>query len=341
MLFAWELGGGNGHLGRFFPIARSLLDFGHSLTLVVRDPVRATKLFEGLDVDILQAPLWPTSERSRIISPTNYSQVLFNVGFGEHAICRQVLTQWQSIENRVRPDLVIADHAPGILFALNHQRPAVAIGTGFSIPQTGVPMPSFALTGVRADENQTLDFAMGIETDLLQTLNRVRRELDLEELESLGEVFDRCHATFLTTFRELDHYTGRRDATYRGAIAYDGFNGENIIWPSGIGPRIFAYLKRSRGLGHLLDAIGQSGCPAIIVVDLTCDLPTNRSRCGKSLVNVISQFSMRRREPPVRCCLPESRSCRSHTTWNRQSRRTKPQSWERRLVQIKTMDWRS
>lgn len=48
ILFAWELGGGYGHLGPFRPIAEALLAQGHELTLAVRDVERAHAVFGSL-----------------------------------------------------------------------------------------------------------------------------------------------------------------------------------------------------------------------------------------------------------------------------------------------------
>jgi hypothetical protein len=267
ILFAWELGGGNGHLGPFYSIAKHLLAAGHSLTLAVRDQDRATKLFHGLNVELVQAPLWPKSTQVRIKEPSNYAQVLLNVGFGEQNTCARILSQWRAIEDDVDPQLIIADHSPGMLFSARHQRQVVVIGNGFFVPRTASPMPSLAIGHSINNSAQFAESSLQGEVELLQTLNRVRSGLQLRELAYIGDVFDKVHASFLTTFAELDHYMGRQNAKYRGGLSYDGFGGETVTWPSGIGPRIFAYLKWSRGLGHLLDAIGQSGCPTLIVAD--------------------------------------------------------------------------
>jgi len=267
ILFAWELGGGNGHLAPFYSIARSLLGDGHSLTLAVRDRDRASRLFDGLNVDILQAPRWPQFGPATVKRPISYAQVLFNVGFGEQETCETVLRQWRAIEDGIDPCLIIVDHAPGMMFIARQQRKIVAIGNGFCVPQTGPPIPPFASSHWFCDVDQSLQSVFKTEIDVLQTINRVRLGLQLRELNYLGEVFDKTHASFLTTFAELDHYSDRKDATYRGGLSLDGFQREGIKWPPGVGPRIFAYLKWSRGLGHLFDAIGQSGCPSLIVTD--------------------------------------------------------------------------
>jgi hypothetical protein len=267
ILFAWELGGGNGHLGPFHPIARHLLAAGHSITLAVRDPQRALKLFKSCSVEVIQAPLWPKSGLPRRDLPINYSQILLNLGFGEFEICRRVLTEWRAIEDCTEPELIIVDHAPGMLLAARSKRPAVAIGNGFFVPKTGLPMPSLLFNSVLDESLVETNSLLQIELRLLQTVNRVRAELQLQELRSLAEVFDNLNARFLTTFPDIDHYSGRTEAKYWGSLSYDGSRDNVYSWPAGSGPRIFAYLKWSKGLGHLLDAIGRSGCPSIIVTD--------------------------------------------------------------------------
>lgn len=56
ILFAWELGGGLGHLMQMRPIAHGLLARGHRIAAALKDLFRARQVF-GPDVPLLQAPI--------------------------------------------------------------------------------------------------------------------------------------------------------------------------------------------------------------------------------------------------------------------------------------------
>ncbi len=269
ILFAWELGGGLGHLGPFHEIARSLIDQGHELILAVREPSRAAKLFSDLGCAIAQAPRRPKSYSSVIASPRTYPQILCNAGYSEPMICRNLIQEWVTIVDRFSPDLIIADHAPGALFSLHDDRPSrVFLGNGFVTPPALSPIPRldadnhlFATCVMLASDSE-----QQCERQLLATINSVRQQLCRSRLLSIGEVFG-SGTTFLTTFAELDHYAFHEGRNYMGAIPYYPPTGMKIDWPPGSGPRIFAYLKPSRCLGRLLDELRSCGSPTLVVMD--------------------------------------------------------------------------
>ncbi len=69
ILFAWELGGGMGHLTNIAPLARHLAQQGHEVAVALRDLSRAAIVFPGDDVQILQAPTKVRIDSRHIESP--------------------------------------------------------------------------------------------------------------------------------------------------------------------------------------------------------------------------------------------------------------------------------
>ena len=58
ILFAWELGGGAGHVHIIGPLARALAGRGHQVSMAVRELPVADGLLEGSGVALLPAPFW-------------------------------------------------------------------------------------------------------------------------------------------------------------------------------------------------------------------------------------------------------------------------------------------
>lgn len=265
ILFAWELGAGSGHLGPFHAIGRRLIELGHDITLAVRDPIRARQMMSDITSKIVQSPIKPTALEIVHPMPSTYPMILQNVGFRKDA-GRKLLNAWKSILDDHEPDLIIADHAPGAVFAGLDVIPHLcAIGNGFFVPPPVFPLPNFY--GMRPDCIPTFEFISKIENEVTTTINGWRETACVPTFPTIGSVFDRLDAQFLTTFAELDHYSVQRDQAFSGALQYDPPDRNEYKWPSGVGPRVFAYLKKSRGLGHLFNQIRDLGIPTIVVMD--------------------------------------------------------------------------
>jgi len=74
ILFAWELGGGAGHVAPFYPIAQSLIAAGHELTLAVREPERVISLFKGPSRKVYRHPWQWFHNASRNLATTAIGQ---------------------------------------------------------------------------------------------------------------------------------------------------------------------------------------------------------------------------------------------------------------------------
>lgn len=240
IVFAWELGGGYGHIGGFLPIALRLRDQGHHITCVLRDLTHAHTLLASHDIPCIQAPVW-LNHLDALTHPVNYAEILFKVGFLSQSGLAGMVTGWRSLLDILQPNLILFDHAPTALLASRGLSASRALlGNGFFCPPRVSPMPSIR-TGSRITHAHLIE----TERRALDVGNAVLRAHHMPELVQLSDLFD-VDENFLMTFRELDHYPDRDDAVYWGPrMSLE--EGVSFEWPSGEEKKVFAYIKPNDG----------------------------------------------------------------------------------------------
>src|SRR5690348_5499512 len=146
VLMAWELGGGIGHLMNLRPIGKALVERGHRVIAALREIGGARKAFEGTGITFISAP--QANFLRKIYDPMrSMAHVLGNSGFGDEGILATLLESWNAIFDIVKPEVVIADHAPNALLALysregnSREIARVNVGLGFFCPPAGFPLP--------------------------------------------------------------------------------------------------------------------------------------------------------------------------------------------------------
>jgi hypothetical protein len=82
-------------------------------------------------------------------------------------------------------------------------------------------------------------------------------------LQRLGQIYSQINESFLATYEEFDHFGPRPNVRYWGHWPFGP--GDEPQWPSGTGPRIFAYLKPFLALESLLQELRQRGHPTILL----------------------------------------------------------------------------
>jgi hypothetical protein len=128
VLLGWELGGGQAHIQRLAALARTLECHGV-------EPVFALKSYniKGLSFpwQTVFAPPLLFSGRNQSYT---FADILETFGFGNANLLRSHLQAWQSVLGEVKPSLIIADHAPGLVLAAHGIVPTVVVGGGFTVP---------------------------------------------------------------------------------------------------------------------------------------------------------------------------------------------------------------
>jgi hypothetical protein len=261
-LLTWELGGGLGHLMTLLPVARALRQQGHRVVVALCDLSYANKVFGGLNVACLQAPIMTRAAGLRFEPPRTFPHILWNSGFGNFDELLIMTGAWRSLYEFVRPELIVFDHSPtALLAARDFPARKALIGIGFCNPPDVYPMPD-----LRPWLSQDSTWLQQDEDRVLQNANRVLASRGQTPLEQLSQLYREVDETFLTTFKELDTYYGHRDlARYWGDWPSPG--GKAPTWPRGQGKRVFAYLKPFTALPRLLSDLNRLQCPTLVYGD--------------------------------------------------------------------------
>lgn len=257
ILFAWELGGGLGHVVPHLSLIDGLIARGHEICFALRNTT-AHALLAQRGVKCLQAPVHRGTVANPFQSPLTYVHILHNCGYDNPERLRGLVQGWRSLFERVQPDLTVFDHAPSaILASTDFSIRRVALGTGFYVPPDVYPLPNLRLSvtlptdELRASEDRTLS-----------VINAVRDQLQLGPLARIADLF-RLDAKIFRTYPELDHYRDRTDGEYAGIPPSAG--GAAPVWPAGKGRRVFAYLK-TPGAREVLRALRTAQQPALVYI---------------------------------------------------------------------------
>jgi UDP:flavonoid glycosyltransferase YjiC (YdhE family) len=256
-LLAWEIGAGYGHLARLLPLTDELARRGHEPVLALRNLARAQTVFAGRDLRILQAPTWigvaPPGPY-----PATYPGTLIQRGYDRSEHILGMLRGWLGLLELVRPDFLVAEHAPTALLAarLKHV-PAGAIGTSFVCPSRATPMPM--MFGQKAAPALQLRIEQIVHDNVNAALERLRAA-------PLRVLADICPPVgdIVATFPELDHYGPDPAQTYWGPFDRC-FGTARPPWPSAEGPKVLVYVQSwFSGLSKLIADLQRLGVPALL-----------------------------------------------------------------------------
>ena len=258
-LFAWELGANFGHLNRDRQVATCLRARGHSVNFAVKNTRIATELLVPHSFDFVQAPISQTKYR-QLRAPANYAEILLVEGWGDRQSLSGLLRAWLTLFDMMKPDTLIADHAPTALLAAHIAGiPAVAFGNGFEIPPPVSPMPS-----IRTWENIETSRLAQSEKFVLDQANAASAALGGKQLTHLLDIFP--PKSILAGFVELDHYGERDNVIYIGSV-YGIKLAEQVTWSKTEGKKILAYLRPDQKITEdILSALVLAGKETICMV---------------------------------------------------------------------------
>jgi hypothetical protein len=237
IVYAWELGGGFGHIQAFLPLARRLKDAGHDVIFINKDLLNAERELNREGFRSLQAPLFQGKLVGLPEPPVNFSEILLRFGFLREEHLAGLVKAWLELYRLLAPDLIIADYGPATLLAARiAEISAATFGTGFCRPPPVHPLPNLR-PWMELEENRLAN----ADGKVMDTVNRVLRTFAKPPIGRVADLFS-VGEDFLCTFAELDHYPERPGAKYWGAV-YSQDQGEEINWPGREEFRIFGYVK--------------------------------------------------------------------------------------------------
>jgi UDP:flavonoid glycosyltransferase YjiC (YdhE family) len=252
--FAWELGAGTGHVTTLLPIARAIKARGHDARFFLRDLSAGADLEGAGDIPREGAPIW--SGPPTIQTPLNLGEILLNFGYHDPPQHKALIDAWR--ERLKGSHAVIANVAPAAhLAALTLGMPSFEISQGFHVPPSAMPSPP-----LRHWEPAPRARLEAADRRVLQVMNAVLSGHGARPLATIGELF--AGRAMLLTYPELDIYPERGPSHYYGIT--DSGEGKAVPdWPTGDGPRLFAYLySYFKGLDALLAAIATRKAPTLV-----------------------------------------------------------------------------
>lgn len=261
ILYAWEIGGGAGHLGKLAVVSSELRSRGHSLTAAVRDVVGASAHAGLRDLELLQVPVQAGVNR-RIPTAVNFPEVLFQAGLNEAPVVHGFLRAWSTLIKCVAPDLIIAEYAPTAQLAAHAMGvPCAVIGTGFTVPPASTPMPSLQ-PWLQAQPEQRMRES---EAQILDAFNAALVGFGRPALDALSTLYPPA-STLMVSIPEMDHYQ-RSNGRFTNGLLSLGDSGPTPVWPPGDGPKVLAYYNgRYAKCEMLIRALAASALPTVIYV---------------------------------------------------------------------------
>lgn len=230
VLFAWEHGGGFGHIANLGRFAAVLKRHEVRPVFVLKDP-QAARLLDT-DTEIIQAPPWPVAasdENHSLRSTATMHDQLASAGLADQHGLRSLLQAWDNILQTIAPDLVVADYAPAASMMSRGRIPLIVIGNGYTAPPG--EMKRFPLLHRIYPPRWSEEETLGV-------VNRVLQSLSQSRLERLPQMYS-GDAQIVLTFPVLDPYDLQRSGPLAGPV-FDSPPLEG----RGDADSIFVYLSR-------------------------------------------------------------------------------------------------
>lgn len=274
ILIVWELGAHLGHIGRLAPVAQELLKRGHQVTLLVPDVNRVRG--HVADHPRLKLAECPGVKATKDFAPASYAALIKSCVLPDDDAATQLAATWRRLLADARPDVMLAEHAPGALLAARlHQLPVLHLADGWGLPlvaarQIGRPQLPLLRPVTPGAGMQALKDAAALESELVERANVLLRQAGASVLEGLGDLYSGAAVSLLGTFPELDHFGARPDAKYVGASRTNA-KGLVLKWSDvEVGTtgaarkkRVFVYLQPDPGNIFVLRALQNLGLDVI------------------------------------------------------------------------------
>jgi hypothetical protein len=246
VLFAWELGGGLGHVGPMKVLAENLTTLGHRVVFAVKD-VLSSRVVLGRNWPILQAPIAANTRSLGMKGAGTYADIMAVRGFGSVDELEWLVRSWGDLIDLVKPNLVVVDHSPTALLACFGVVRVITVGYGFYLPPSHYPsFPAFR-DGVPPIVPEPV---------LLDNIRTVQARLGRPAPDTVPQLFE-SHYSHCYSIPELDPYSDYRAIPGFGPV-------EEMPAPSPLPekPSLFAYLAADHPrIQEIATALGDLNIP--------------------------------------------------------------------------------
>ena len=231
VLLAYECVSGLGHLTRLADVARRLKRHGIESILASFRLDDADRFADSFD-RVVQAPVWPMHFAQERSIPANtgpsFATALANMGFREARYIAANQRAWGAMFDDWKPDVVIADFAPGAILAAKGRCPSLQIGGPFSTPALDQDLfPPFM-------SDQSVDGVL--EQEILSAIEIAARQLGRPVPEGLHDAVI-ADESLPMGFAEFDPYLHCR---HEPLLSPDMVSPRQL--QRGSGDTVFAYL---------------------------------------------------------------------------------------------------
>jgi len=243
IVFGLEFGANLGHVYPMLRIADALREKGHEVIFACRDVDIANDAIKAQGYALVQAPYWKNPHFPNLANratPT-YADVMARQGFGIKKSLIGILTSWGDLMALLKPDLVMADHSPGLALAIGGRIPVIVTGNGFTLPPTEIDTYPAVIARGRSFVSQV---------ELLAFFNEVRGERGDQPYKRLPQIFD-VEGHFVYTLPQLDPYGDYRKTPVAGPL-------EEIQSPVPLPehPHVFVYMSNdAKGVREVLSSL--------------------------------------------------------------------------------------
>lgn len=250
VLLCWEFGQGTTHARILKTIGDGLGAQGCAVTYALCAPSLGEEAGIG-KADIRQGPSWPLKTvpgyGAHLLTSASYGDIFAQMFLDVDGELDERLRRWCLILDQERPDLVIADYAPGLSLAAHGRVPLIALGNGYTLPPVG--LATFPVIG-----SQPLKYR---EEEAVERINQALQRHELKPIATFPEI-NRADRHYLLTYPIFDPYRLDRKDPWIGSpvIAAIQRNEEEC------GESLFAYFYEKRQLDkRLLDGLVGGGLP--------------------------------------------------------------------------------
>lgn len=252
ILFGSEFGANLGHIYPMLRVADVLSAQGHEIIFAARDVTQTYAAVTEKGYKVVPAPYWinPPIPNLRNIATPSYADVLVRQGFGHRGNLAAMFSAWAHLINFLKPDLVIADHSPGMSLAARNVVPMINMGNGFTLPPTDIETyPPIIARGK----------TLLPQARLLSIINDVLRENGRHILDAVPQIFD-TEGQYVCTVPQLDPYAHVSPRLTVGPLEK---NMEFMPLPDM--PHVFVYMAyEGKTQANLLAALEKTGMSATV-----------------------------------------------------------------------------